>query len=183
MSRSTFELKMKTNMDKLKKLQKLSKTIKFKKQKHHPKSKQLPKMPMLEVSPSVEMDIEELKALKMLILNDDVTVIEKLADCRHIVANTKQELLNHYINESSPYSKFRLNMRNQISYRCGYFYNIDEDFETIITFDAEVLPAIFAKLKIFTAHTLKKHHMTNSINMLSCNKLKPKYISIHIPTK
>lgn len=184
MSRKQFENMLKYNMGEFKKLKTASLTIPFEEQPHHPEADDLPIMDILGTRPSIDDDIEELESLKKLVIDKDETVIPQLVKFRHLPEDkcyTRDEILHDYMFNSNFYSQLKLNYRHDVSYRCGYFYNIQESTATIIDYTTESIPAIFNKDKHLTAAKLKAHNINNSINVISCYKLDPHFVTIHTP--
>lgn len=182
MSRKEFEKRMLQNMEKLKILKDVSAKTPFENIFHTPNSSNLPKLQKPNPKHDLKDDVEELKLLKRLIIEKDLTTIPQLCKYRNIDNPniTRTELLNDYNHNGSYYSKFRVNKDHQVSYNCGYYYNIDESIATILDLDTE---PVQQTIKIFSEDLLKRHHVNNSVNIMSCNKLQPNYVTFHIPNK
>ncbi|UOT91818.1 KM727_gp58-like protein [Aratus pisonii nudivirus] len=187
MSAKEFKKKLSYNMKQLKNLQNLlnQEVVRFTEQDHHPKDKNLPVLDKPESKFSIDEDVEELKNLKKLIMENDESVLPVLSLSRHVSTpfQNKEDAIQEYINNTNYYSQFRLNKYQKVSYRNGYFYNIDEDIDTIINFNSESTPAALAKLGKCTAIGLKRHNLANCVNVISCHKLNPKYVSVYTPNK
>ena len=168
---------MKENMKRIKGLRDLLKTLKFEKQAHDPSL--FEELPLVDLPPkpqTIEEAEEELKALKTLIMDKDTSVIETL--CKFRKVSFRSNILEHYKNNYSISSKFRINNKNQISYNCGAFYNIDESKEVIMSkiFEPSPMDRI-----ITTESRMQQYLMKTSINTISCNMLNPKQIAVYTP--
>ncbi len=175
-------------MGQMKRLREVLKIVKLKRPKHRPDGPDgtLPTLKQPDRKNQEKKDNEELDLLKCLILDNNVSVIPQLLQYRKIKCKTiptKKEVLEHYQRKSCTKSNFRLNNKNQVSFKNGFFYHISEPNSTIINYDTEVIPVITTGVKTMTDTELDSFIMSNSISVLACNQLEPKMISIHTPHK
>ncbi|UBZ25650.1 hypothetical protein QKT26_gp60 [Carcinus maenas nudivirus] len=182
-----FEKKMLYNMTQLSGLREFTKNNVAITNLHSPQSNTLPNMTIEKKERTINDDIEELSWLKELFVDEcDEDEVEelllKLSSINRMKFNSKHCAFMYY-NNSGHNSSFRLceiDKNIQVSYRNGYFYNIDEDIDTIIDYTTESIPAIF-KLKAPNHIDLKNHHISQSINAISCRRFNPNSLSIHTP--
>lgn len=84
---------------------------------------------------------------------------------------TKTDVLNHYINNCVTNSNFKLSIRKNeyfVSYRCGYFYHIDDD-ELFLDTNTEYNVLVKGYKEIKNSNQLIQAQMNNSIKLLSCD--------------
>ncbi|QBB28663.1 hypothetical protein HgNV_058 [Homarus gammarus nudivirus] len=182
-SRTELVERLTANMAQLKELSTIVQGFDFGAFGHIPDSAVLPLVDIKIEQNSIDDDCRELQLLKDLILSDNVNVISELSKLRRVEYHNKEDLIKDYMYNSNKYSSFRLNKRMNISYRNGYYYDIDEDMSTIINYSCEVTPAIYAKLKMVTSTQLTNHHVSNSINVLAFGQLDPDFVSIYVPNQ
>ncbi|UVX94921.1 hypothetical protein CsNV_061 [Callinectes sapidus nudivirus] len=185
MSDTDFQRRMKANMNQLLRLKQYTNANKPQNNKHHPKSSNLPDIKIKRLDITIEDDKAELQLIKDIFLDNDESKIETLAKHLNVKLSSKQQVIALYRNKPPKRTCFRLDNRNgniRISYRCGYFYNLDESEKKIINYGMESTPAILEK-NIYTARQLRSQHISNSINVLSCEPLQPDSITIHIPKR
>lgn len=187
MSTSGLHRRLTTNMTKMKKLRDKLKKIG---ESIVPCSNQhLPKPHRVVRRNNEEEDREELDLLKQLLIDDDESAIPLLLKYREVKPSipdtsvTIQDILSHYRYQTSTRSNFRLDSKNRVSYRNGFFYTLCELPEIIINYNSEVIPLRSTNRKCMSDEELLSFNRCNSISILSCQKLDPLMVQIFTPKR
>ncbi|QLI62436.1 KN57gp_068 [Dikerogammarus haemobaphes nudivirus] len=124
--------------------------------------------------PTKERDLQELQDLVLACedLNDDVLPIDVFKrfciylNKENTLINSKQEIRRVYIQDCIPTSHFRLtrvNSKFKVSYRCNFYYVIDEYEDTILDRSFEIGLVVKGFRKIKTGDDLMQAHMNNCV--------------------
>ncbi len=182
-SATSMRAKIETNMQKLKNLSDINIPIEHDKF-DHPESTNLYEHTPPPPKNTDEEDVQELDLLKGLFLHNRETCIQELVKLRGKNFTTKEDVYKEYKDHGSNKSDLKLSRDKDnnitVSYRNGFYYQLDTNNKIILNLSKEAIPLTYVYKEITDESDLNNFSRSNSINSISCADFNPQMIRINI---